>query len=207
MLSRLTFCTVSFALPAFAQLPSDQIEQVGPAGKGTMSQISAGGRNLDVSTPVETRTALEPAQLSSGRQSVPSGTQISPDLPSAQPLRQLYQGGRSAQPPEALSTPSQGRMGTVARVDGDDRCDSALPIERRDPACARVIENRASQFSRPERPTLSPEQRIIAERRLREAPPSIEAAARRLAHDPNDTESEGAQAVAAIVLPAPAPEA
>src|SRR3546814_10365041 len=66
--------------------------------------------------------------------------------------------------------PSDGRTGAVTPVTGEDRCDAAKQDKdkARQEACAKVIETRAAEFTRPDPTILSPEQRLLVDQRLRE---------------------------------------
>jgi hypothetical protein len=63
-----------------------------------------------------------------------------------------------------------------------------------------VIENRAAEFTSPDPAALSPEQRLLAEQRLRDGNGSTRDAGRRLARSGEDVVSGEAQAVASVVL-------
>lgn len=91
-----------------------------------------------------------------------------PQLNTEQGLRaatQLNRSGRTAEAASPLSTPAQGRPRAAAPIGGADRCDPRVPAARRTPECARVLETRSAEFERPEPTPLSPEQRLLAERR------------------------------------------
>jgi hypothetical protein len=117
---------------------------------------------------------------------------------------QVSSGERTAEQPAPLSKPSDGRTAAVERVEGEDRCDP----ERRDRSdtgkCARVIENRAAQFPSRRPPTLSPEQRILADQYEQETLDS-RSAARRLAIEGTGADDPDLQGIAAIVLRKPPP--
>lgn len=151
-----------------------------PRGQDTaMDQISPGGRRVTAS-----------GQLSAER-----GLRAGP---------QLNRGGRTAEAPASLSTPAQGRRPTAAvPIGGADRCDPGVrPPSRPAPDCARVLEARSAEFERAEAP-LSPEQRLLAERRARtSALADGRAVARRAASGAIEDDDLASQAVAASVLAA-----
>jgi len=146
-----------------------------------------------------------PAQISSSGQSTGALPQLSPrsDRRSTQ---QLYRGGPTAEPTEALSRPSEGRTAAVSRVEGEDRCDPAEGRQRASSACARVIETRSAEFVRTES-VLSPEQRLLIEQR-NQTMMGDQGAARRLAGraggNPDDLED---QSIASVALGPGAPAA
>jgi hypothetical protein len=120
----------------------------------------------------------------------------------ARVLPQLAPATHTAEPPPALSSPVQGRNTAAPALAGRDRCDPATPAARTR-QCARVIENRAAEYSAPDHSPLSPEQRLLAAQREAEAAPSdISAAARRLASGRTDS-SDAAVALANITLSTP----
>lgn len=132
----------------------------------------------------EDRSASPPAQLS-----------ITGDRRRAP---QLYQGGRTAAPAQPLSSPAEGRTGTVDPVNGTDRCDTARRRSNDSSRCENVIETRSAEFARRESAPLSPEARLLAEQRNRTL--TGQESARRLANnsaDPNDFQD---QAIASVVL-------
>ena len=66
--------------------------------------------------------------------------------------------------------------------------------------CANIIENRSSEFARPDPNALSPEQRLLLEQEVREGALNAEKGARRLAATGQADESLSAMGVAATVL-------
>ena len=119
------------------------------------------------------------------------------DAPAAEPM-QLAPAGQTALAPPPLSRPAEGRTGVAERLHGSDRCDpqakSAASVR-----CRHITENRAADFVRP-RPELSPEQRLLVEQRLGEAPRSLSSATQRLANNTGDPASLESQAAAAAAL-------
>jgi hypothetical protein len=204
--------SLAFTLPpAVAQEAVEPVEQIRPAGPGDwetpIEQVSTGTR--DVATPLGTATLVDAPvqQLSSANERDSAPTQLTDAERDAKAPQQLYRGGPTAQPPQALSRRSEGRTGAVDRVEGEDACDPADEAEKAQ-VCDRVIETRAAEFVRPDPTTLSPEQRLLIQQRLREDPTSGANAARRLARD-GDADSLQGLGVASIVLnrpPAPSEE-
>lgn len=182
-----------------AQPPSDEestrpgstsIEQIASPSPPRESAVIDDDRSEQVSRePVaqvarEDRNAAPPAQLSSA-----GDRRRSP---------QLYQGGRTAAPAQALSSPSEGRTGAVAAVEGSDRCDPARRQPNETRRCAQVIETRSAEFSRAEAAPLSPEARLLVEQRNRSS--GGQEAARRLASNSADPDDVQDQAIASVVL-------
>ena len=187
-----TLALAAAGAPAAAQDARGTVEQVGGASQGPVPQIS--NRSTQVDTPART----EP-------RSTGAAPQITRERASARsPGQQLYTGGRTAQPSDPLSRPSEGRTGAVARVEGKDRCDPAHEeAAGRSAACAAVIETRSAEFTGPEPATLSPEQRLLVDQRLREGAVTTRTAAKRLAENGEDSESMQSQSVASVVLRTP----
>ncbi|WP_375402181.1 hypothetical protein [uncultured Sphingomonas sp.] len=132
----------------------------------------------------------------------PASAQLTAEPRSTRVGGQLSTGAASAREPTAISRPIDGRVGgagTVARVEGADRCAPDATGDRPD-VCDSVIETRSAQFARPERPTFSPEQRLLVDQRVREAPLLRGARDRRF--DPRATDPDRAddQAIAAMAL-------
>lgn len=169
---------------------STSIEQIASPSASRASAVTDSGRSEQVSRePVvqvghEDRSAAPPTQLSSA-----GDRRRSP---------QLYQGGRTAAPAQALSSPSEGRTGAVAAVEGSDRCDPARRQPNETRRCAQVIETRSAEFSRAEAAPLSPEARLLVEQRNR--PTGGQESARRLASNSADPDDLQDQAIASVVL-------
>jgi hypothetical protein len=158
-------------------------------------QILRGDRAYDPVQPMPVQV-LEPAQ----RQGVTA--QLSSERPGAQVARQLSRGGTADAPPP-LSQPQEGRTGATARVEGRDRCDPAVSDPASVPLCAQVIETRASEFRIPDPLILSPEQKLLVDQRLREAP-ATRAAIRQGDASALDPDAAENQAIAAVALGGPA---
>ena len=159
-------------------------------------QLSEPGRQI-LAPPPPTATPL-PSQLTERAQSRERATQLTAERRSAPAPAQLSRTG-TAEQPTPLSRPSEGRTAAVTPVTGRDRCDPARgPAPPR--GCDRVIETRAAEFARPNPLTLSPEQRLLVDQRLRDATATSRSPVVRpadaAAADPDSPES---QAVAALV--------
>jgi len=193
------------AASAAGQDARGSVEQIGAQGSRAVEQISTGARQISSPVREAPATSAAPPQLSSSSESRPPQQQLTSEARGSRGTAQLYTGGRTAQASEALSRPSEGRTGAVAPVSGKDRCDpQAQQDARLARECAAVIERRSAEFSRPEAPQLSPEQRLLVEQRARNAPVTRDAA-RRLADTGLDSESMEAQGVASLVLRDQAP--
>jgi len=180
---------------ASAQDGATDVEQLSPARAPgdtrlpVQSQVAAPDRDRLATSDINPATRADPTAP------VP---QLSDRRDRRDPT-QLYRGGRTAQPSEPLSTPSQGRTSAVARVEGDDACDPARADQRDAGRCARVIETRSAEFTPPEPTPLSPEQRLLVENRLLNAD-----ATRRLANS-GSADTMADQAIASIALDAARP--
>lgn len=199
---------ISFALPAAllaaqaqAQDERGSIDQIGAKDRDAVQQISSASRQIPASARTAPVTSAASPQISSSGDGIPQAPQLTREPRGTRGAAQLYTGGRTAQPSEPLSRPSEGRTAAVTRVEGQDRCDpGAQNAQRAARACAAVIENRAAEFTRPNPATLSPEQRLLAEQRSREGVATTRDATRRLARSGEDIASGEAQAVASVVL-------
>jgi hypothetical protein len=160
--------TAILALAGASAVQAQQVEQIGsrPEASRTVQQIPAAP-----APPAEIRREAPDAsqpQLSSSGDSRRQAPQLTIEDRVVRGPAQLYKGGRTAQPSEALSKPSEGRTGQVAPVLGKDRCDRENDEHSRT-ACARVIETRSAEFARPDAAILSPEQRLLVEQNARDA--------------------------------------
>jgi hypothetical protein len=199
----------AMAAPGAAQDERLTVPQIGAAPVAgaiePVMQISSGTRLIDTPARTESRSPVPSPQLTSGEESGGPTPQLTGEGQSTRQPTQLYAGGKTAQPSQPLSRPAEGRAGAgaVMPVAGRDRCDAAAE-EEKVAACRHVIETRSAEFTRPDPTVLSPEQRLLVDQRLREAPGTARTAARRLAETGTDSDSEAAQGVASLVLrPAP----
>lgn len=192
--------TVVIAAPARAQDSDTAIEQV-PTRSTNVDDTAATNRSVATQQAGlgTAPGAIQLTPVSQGRERAP---QLTVEPRQARSPEQLYRGGKTAQPSEPLSRPSEGRTAAVARVFGDDRCNHPQTDPAVVAACARAIENRAAEFSRTEAPELSAEQRLLVDQRLRQVPMNARNAARRLAEDGAPDTLEG-QSVASIALQPP----
>ena len=112
---------------------------------------------------------------------------------------QISNNAPSAQPPQPLSQPAEGRTSNVEAVAGKDRCDPAVPKEKRSAECRKVIETRAGEYSRPDPTALSPEQKLLLTQEIQGAGDDVANATRRLAvsGEPDNSTEAG---IASIVL-------
>lgn len=204
--SSITALTLPFMLVLGVVGGSDILAQ----DRSAVDQISsqATERAADLELPqIGAISPASTAQQLSPREQRPTANQLTGEGRSAAPVRQLYTGGPTAQPTEALSRPAEGRKeaGVVQRVTGADRCDAAA-IERNDKRCSQVIETRSAEFEKPHPTTLTPEQRLLISQQQREGVANTKTLARRLgaAADPQSIEEQG---IAATVTPPAAPAA
>jgi hypothetical protein len=174
--------------PALAE--PQPVEQVGDRSAPTGAIQQVGGA-----------PARHSPQLTADTESKRSVAQVAPEAPDRQGAVQLYQGSRTAQPLEALSSPREGRTADVVRVAGRDRCDPAEEDGPRAGACTIVIESRAAEFEPPAAPALSPEERLLVTQHQEVL--SIKSAARQLAGREPEADSLPAQGVASQVLSRP----
>jgi hypothetical protein len=140
-------------------------------------------------------------QLTADTESKRSVAQVAADARDSQGPVQLYKGDRTAQPLEALSSPSEGRTADVVRIAGRDRCDPAEEDGVRAGDCTNVIESRAAEFERPAATALSPEERLLVTQHQEVV--SMKSAARQLAGSGREADSLPAQGVASQVLGSP----
>jgi hypothetical protein len=145
-------------------------------------------------------TTAAPAQLSATAESRPVEGQLTSPGAEHQVTSQVASTRPTAQAPEPLSTPQQGRTAAVQRVEGKDRCDAAIPKEKRSSECKQVIEARADEYERPDPTQLSPEQKLLLDQQLRAAGDDIANATQRLANSGKTSDSIDAMGVASVVL-------
>lgn len=193
----------AFALPLLTLAAADSSDVLAQ-DRSTVDQISQGlsERAADLEpSQIGTNSAdiSVPQQLGSPNQR-PIANQLTGEGGATLPLRQLYTGGPTAQPAEALSRPSEGRKeaGVVQRVVGTDRCDAAA-IGRKDKRCSQVIETRSAEFEKPHPTELTPEQRLLISQQQAEGTTNARSLARRLGSgdDPQSIEEQGIAATVA----------
>jgi hypothetical protein len=165
-----------------------------------VAQVAGQSEAVDVGTPPAARTTEAPAQISDDAESTPAEAQLTSARASHQQTMQLSKDGRSAQAPEGLSRPAEGRTAVVERVTGTDRCDPAIPKEKQSEVCKKVIETRADEYQRPDPTELSPEQKLLLAEQW--GPGAVDAAeaANRLAKSGSADNSMDSLGVASIVL-------
>ena len=156
--------------------------------------------------PQDSRTSVYQIGDNAGTSDKASAGLVQPEqigTASDAPPEQLYRGPSTAQPASPLSTPAQGRVTTATPLSGHDSCDPARNSSK-DPTCRRAIEKRADEFVHADGPTLTPEQRLLVQQRLREGAPTTKNTLNRLAADNVDPESLADQAIASQILKQPA---
>lgn len=187
----------TLATPALGQEAKGSIEQIGTRSAAPVEQISTSVRRAGGAEP---GAAAAQDQLSASAEARSTPAQVTAERGNPRGSAQLYTGGRTAEPADPLSRPSEGRTGSVAAVGGDDRCDPArrngLADEK---ACATVIERRAGEFVRRNNEELTLEQKLLVEQRTNQ-PPTTREAARQLGENGADTGTLEAQGIAAVVL-------
>ena len=161
-------------------------------------QVGGQSPAVDVGTPPPTRSTEAPPQISANSDSTAAEMQLTSARASHQPTAQLSNGGPNADAPEGLSHPAEGRTAAIERVNGTDRCDPAVPREKRTEECRKVIESRADDYARPAPTELSPEQKLLIAREW--GPGAAEAAANRLAKSGSAEGTADSLGIAAIVL-------
>lgn len=156
------------------------------------------------------QTTDAPDQISTAAESTPVEAQLTSDRAShQQPVAQLSTATPSAQPPEPLSRPAEGRTAAVEAVTGADRCDPAIPKDKQSDVCQKVIESRADEYTRPAATELSPEQKLLLAQQWGTNAADALDAANRLARSGTPDNSSDALGVASIVLQqsqSPAPD-
>lgn len=176
----------------------EQLERgSGAAAPHEAPQVGSAARDPAPAPQLSTHDGSPGAhQLSGPAEGRTPSPQLSSPGAGARATDQLAKGRPTAEGPTPLSTPAQGRDPLVERVQGDDRCDPqnlarlSAPERAR---CAQVIERRSAEFSRPEPPQPSPEERLL--RAQAAAGADARTAARRLAEGEVE-DSLAAQAIA-----------
>lgn len=168
-----------------------------PVGSGAAAQsIDAVAQVRELSRANATDS---PSQISAPRDKLTSEDQLTPRRTVQQPISQIGASKRTAQGPQSLSTRSDGRPAPVEHIAGKDRCDTALPPEKRTKLCNNVIETRASDFERRDPTELSPEQRLLLAREIQGAGNDVANATQRLGKDA-ETDDPLELGIAATVL-------
>lgn len=178
-----------------------EIQQIGIESEAgpVIVQLAPRARDIDAPLPLRGQALQAPRQLSTGDEKTQTQTQVNREARAVRPPSQLYDGGKTARAPDPLSEPAQGRTASVTPVEGTDLCDTASAMRQGLRSCSRVIESRSAEFIRPEPVSLSPEQRLLVEKRLRDAPANSRNAARRLGGSSTDNSIE-TQGVASVML-------
>ncbi len=194
------------ALSVAAAAQDARIEQIPAAAPPREVPIAA----PDVRPPAQLSTGNRgdlPVQLSRQTDARAPVAQLNREPRSTAPAPQVSRGGRSAQASAALSSRKESKPEAVVRVGGKDRCDAAAANRPAD--CARVIETRASEFVRANPLTLSPEQRLLIDQRVRDLPATWSTAIRRIGRNDVDADANDSQTIASVALAtgAPAPGA
>lgn len=163
-----------------------------PLGLATSQIISppeaARGKRADAATP--------PAQIGS-------------DTKPASDLDQISTSSKSVDSVDVITRKADGVTANAARdrtvdvsaLGGVDRCDQADAAL--DPACALIIEQRADDFARKDKNTLSPEQRLLVEQRARRSGSAADRSSARDLAGQGAATSLDAQGIASVVLPQP----
>jgi hypothetical protein len=109
----------------------------------------------------------------------------------------------------AVSNPADSAPGSIVRIGGNDRCDPQL-TQKFYAECLRILELRSNEFSAPEAPTLSAEQRLLVEQRQRDEAVAEVSPMLRLRYataTQPDADLQSNQELASIYLPDPTPPA
>jgi hypothetical protein len=179
-----------FAVPqAPAALP---VDQVSPRDTARLPEQRV-DRTL-AHPPASDATAAMPAQLST-----PGSGGAVAQLPSVRDSR-LPTG-------TAVSNPADSAPGSIVRIGGNDRCDPQL-TQKFYAECLRILELRSGEFSAPEAPTLSAEQRLLVEQRQRDEAVAEVSPTLRLRYataSQPDADLQSNQELASIYLPDPTP--
>jgi len=180
-----------FAVPQSAAAPQ-RIEQLAPEDPTPLPQQAVD------------RTLARPAQSEEGGE-MPAQLSV---VGGGGAVAQL--GSRSESRPapgQSVSSTSDSKPGTVARIGGQDRCDPQL-TQRFYAECLKILELRSDEFDAPQPAALSAEQRLLAEQRQREESLAGSSAALRLryatAMQP-DADLQSNQELAAIYFNEPTP--
>lgn len=188
---------------AVLMIASVAVPAIAPAAAATQEDEP----RVLASPPRDAATA-EVDQVAAREARAPAPTQVSPPAERAARAAlppQVAPAGRSAEPSAPLSSRGHSRPAPATPIAGRDRCDATEA--KSDPACLHVIEARAAEFAAPGRPSLSPEQRLLIDQRVRETPAGIAGAAARVARNDIDPNSPDQQGISSVVLMPPVPPA
>lgn len=193
--------STSWLAPAAAQTdasrvsaPGGQIDTTPAALDTSMAQI-ARRTDAPAAPSLPTASADEAPALPTAATGLL--TQIDASTQADPAMAQVSRGDRSIQTGQRAATPGERRNVQTAPVAGADRCDPQAR-DAATPFCRRVIETRADSFAT-ERPDLSPEQRLLAERRPGDEARGLLAEVRRVGRNDVDPNSTDAQTLAAIL--------
>lgn len=165
-----------------------------------VAQISNAPASVAVDPVAQATEAAPPAQISRTADSVAGEQQLTTDRASRQQPSQVSRGTRSSEASQPLSRPSEGRTAAVDKVQGDDRCDPAIPAAKRPARCKQVIEARADEFTKSDPTELSPEQKLLLRKEREAAGDDVADATKRLARSGATNDSLTAMGIASIVL-------
>lgn len=155
---------ITAALPSLAQENERKArldEFAGPVDDAgvAVNQVNDGSRGILKNQPGD-RAILSPPHSPP----VPvASAQLSGLGEPSNPAQLSPLGDRNPQALPPLSQRSEGRPGTVVRLQGQDRCDPQDADYARREACRRIIELRAGEYSATEAPKLSVEQSLLAQ--------------------------------------------
>lgn len=193
--------STSWLAPAAAQTdasrvsaPGGQIDTTPAALDTSMAQI-ARRTDAPAAPSLPTASADEAPALPTAATGLL--TQIDAPTQADPAMAQVSRRDRSTQTGQRAATPGERRNVQTAPVAGADRCDPQAR-DAATPFCRRVIETRADSFAT-ERPDLSPEQRLLAERRPGDEARGLLAEVRRVGRNDVDPNSTDAQTLAAIL--------
>ncbi len=195
--------STSWLAPAAAQTdasrvsaPGGQIDTTPAALDTSMAQI-ARRTDAPAAPSLPTASADEAPALPTATATLGPLTQIDASTQADPAMAQVSHRDRSTQTGQRAATPGERRNVQTAPVAGADRCDPQAR-DAATPFCRRVIETRADSFAT-ERPDLSPEQRLLAERRPGDEARGLLAEVRRVGRNDVDPNSTDAQTLAAIL--------
>lgn len=174
---------IAVGRPAVGQTAAERT--LPPGGQVAAPHDGSSTSAAQVSSPRDGAVPAPPAQVVSPDESDPAATQ-------------LATGDRSLSTGERLTAPGESRNVATARLAGRDRCDPRTGTQAATATCRQVIETRAASFAR-ERPDLSPEQRLLAERYPQTDRGGLTAEVRRVGRNDVDPASSSAQTLAAII--------